>query len=350
MGDPQEKFRKPGRQDCREIGRTGSDIASRPEVDSSLRPSPGWTRGAACQKARAVSAAGRHLPVLLKEVLQWLDPQPGQRFIDATISGGGHAVPLAEKIAPNGQVLGIERDPELFKQFQMKVEGLRLKERIVLTNDNYVNVRKIAKERGFEGADGILFDLGISSWHVDASGRGFSFQREEGLDMRFDPRSGVSAFELVNTWTEAELKKIIREFGEEPFAGRIARAIVKARQEGVIKTSARLAEVVQKVVPRRGRINPATKTFQALRMTVNDELENIRKGLAGALSILKSGGRLAVISFHGLEDKIVKTFFREAQRQGLIEILTPKVISPTREEVEANPRSRSAKMRVVWKV
>lgn len=291
-----------------------------------------------------------HIPVLLKEVGEWLNPQSGQRFIDATISEGGHALAILEKIVPDGKLLGIEWDTELFKRLELKVASLRFKENFVLVNDNYVNIVRIAEEKGFNQADGILFDLGISSWHVDESGRGFSFRKKELLDMRFNPQEGVSALEIVNTWTEADLANIILEYGEERGAERVARAMVEARQQGAIKTADELAGIIEKILPRRGKIHPATKTFQALRIAVNGELENVQKGLEGAWPVLKPGGKLAVISFQGLEDKIVKTFFREKQQEGLGKILTKKVIKPSWDEIKNNPRSRSAKMRVIQKL
>lgn len=291
-----------------------------------------------------------HTPVLLKEVIEWLNPQPGQCFIDATISEGGHALAILEKIVPDGKLLGIEWDTALFKQLELKVTSLKFKECLTLANDNYVNIAKIAKEQGFDQADGILFDLGISSWHLEESGRGFSFRKKELLDMRFNPEEGVSALEIVNTWTETDLANTIREYGEERGAASIARAIIEVRQRGAIRTAEELAAIVEQVLPRKGKIHPVTKTFQALRIAVNSELENVPKGLAGAWSVLKPGGKLAAISFQGLEDKIVKTFFREKQREGSAKILTKKVIKPSRDEIKANPRSRSAKMRVGQKI
>lgn len=291
-----------------------------------------------------------HIPVLLKEVIEWLNPQPGQRFIDATISEGGHALAILEKVAPPGQVLGIEWDTALFKQLELKVTSLKFKECLTLVNDSYVNIAKIAEEQGFDQADGILFDLGISSWHLEESGRGFSFKKRELLDMRFNPRESLSALEIVNTWMEKDLAGIIWKFGEERGAQRIARAIIEARQRRAIKTSTELAEIIQEMLPRKGKIHPATKTFQALRIAVNGELENVRRGLGGAWPVLKPGGKLAVISFQGLEDKIVKIFFREKQREGSAKILTKKVIKPSWDEIKSNPRSRSAKMRVMQKL
>lgn len=288
-----------------------------------------------------------HKPVLLKEVLQYLNPWPGQKFIDATINGGGHGLAIAEKIGPDGKLLGIEWDREIFKSLKFKIEKENLGN-IVLINDSYVNLKKITEENSFAEADRILFDLGISSWHLE-SGRGFSFQKDEILDMRFNPGLKVSALEIVNQWPKEELERIIREYGEESFARAIAEKIAEERKTGIIKTTGQLAETIKKAVPgwyANRRINPATKTFQALRMAVNHELENIETGLRAGLAVLKKGGRLAVISFHGLEDKVIKKVFLEEKRRGTIEIITKNVIRPGREEIKDNPRSRSAKLRV----
>jgi 16S rRNA (cytosine1402-N4)-methyltransferase len=258
------------------------------------------------------------------------------------VSSGGHALAILEKIEPGGKLLGIEWDPEIFKQWEPRAG-------MTAVNDNYAHIKKIAEEHDFKEVDGILFDLGISSWHIDRSGRGFSFQKEEWLDMRFNPQGQVSALEIVNAWTEEDLARIIKEYGEEGYAERIARAIIEARGGGIIKTSSQLAEIISRVVPKRGKINPATKTFQALRIVVNGELDNVAIGIKEAINILKKDGRLAVISFQGLEDRIVKSIFREAQKENSIEILTKKVIRPSWEEVQQNPRARSARMRVILK-
>ncbi len=294
-----------------------------------------------------------HIPVLLKEVLENLNPQPGEKFIDATIDGGGHATAILEKVQPGGKLLGIEWDNELLKELKSKTQNEKFKENLTLINDSYVNLKKIAEEKGFLEADGILFDLGMSSWHVDQSGKGFSFQKNELLDMRFSSEKEFSALEIVNTWSEEDLLKIISDYGEERFARQIAKSIIEARKAKAITTTAQLAEIIKNSIPSwygRRKINPATKTFQALRIAVNDELNNITKGLDSALEVLASGGRLAVISFHALEDRIVKERFKSYQKQGLAEILTKKAIKPAYQEVKSNPRSRSAKLRVLRKI
>ena len=213
-----------------------------------------------------------HIPVLLQEVLHWLDPKPGQKFIDATIDGGGHGLAITEKIIPDGRLLGIEWDGKLFKELEIKIQKSKFKNNITLVNDSYVNLKKIAGREGFSRADGILFDLGMSSWHVDESGKGFSFQKDELLDMRFSSDTEVSALEIINTWSKEDLAKIISEYGEEKFARQISEKIVEARKEKTITTTGKLAEIIKNSTPHwygRGRINPATKTFQALRIAAN---------------------------------------------------------------------------------
>lgn len=292
-----------------------------------------------------------HIPVLLKEVLEYLNPQPGEKFIDATINGGGHGLAIAERVGAEGRLLGIEWDKEIFEKLKKRIEEDNFKN-VVLVNESYVNLKKIAKENGFVQVDGILFDLGISSWHLE-SGRGFSFQKDEILDMRFSPGLPVSALEVVNIWPMEDLEKIIKEYGEERFARAIAGEIVERRKEGIIKTTGQLVEVIKRAVPNwyaNRRLHPATKTFQALRMAVNQELQNIEEGIRAALGVLKSGGRLAVISFHGLEDKVIKEVCSEEKRRGTLKVITKNVIRPSREEMRSNPRSRSAKLRIYEKI
>src|SRR3989344_4819223 len=291
-----------------------------------------------------------HKPVLLNEVLEYLNPQPGQKFIDGTINGGGHGLAIAERVKPDGKLLGIEWDKQIFESLKLKAESLKLNN-IILINDSYVNLKKIAEENNFTEADGVLFDFGISSWHLE-SGRGFSFQKDEILDMRFSPDLTVSALEIVNQWPKEDLEKIIKEYGEESFARTIAEEIIEQRKMGIIKTTSQLVEVIKKAVPNwyaNKRLHPATKTFQALRMAVNQELENIEKGIRAALETLKPGGRLAVISFQGLEDKAIKRVAMEAKREGVLTVITKNVVRPGREEIKRNPRARSAKLRVYEK-
>jgi len=260
-----------------------------------------------------------HISVLQKQVLKYLDPKPNENFIDCTLNGGGHAKLILEKIKPNGKVLGIEWDKNIIVKL----------DRLIVVNDSYVNLENIAK--GFK-PDGILFDLGMSSWHIDDSGKGFSFLKDEPLDMRYSLDNDLTAEKIVNTYSFKEIEKILKEYGEERFSKRIAKAIIENRP---IKTTFQLRDVIK---TSRGKIH---RTFQALRIAVNDELNNIKKALPQAENILNKRGRLVVISFHSLEDRIVKNFFKNSN----LEILTKKPIISSEEELKNNPRSRPAKLR-----
>ncbi len=295
-----------------------------------------------------------HKPVLLKEVIEYFNPIPGGRFIDATIDGGGHAAEISRKILPDGKLLGIEWDNQLFKELDERVKNSEF-ENILLVNDSYVNLKKICGTNDFNNIDGILFDVGMSSWHVDQSGKGFSFQKDEPLDMRFNNQEedGITAEEILNTWSKDRLANAIKEYGEERFADPIAVAIVNARRRGRIERTLQLVEIIKEAVPfwyRRGRIHFATRTFQALRISVNHELENISSGLEQAIDLLKVGGRLEVITFHSLEDRIVKNLFRTKSKEGILKIITKKPIRADFTEIRENPRSRSAKLRVAEKI
>lgn len=324
-----------------------------------------------------------HTPVLLDEVIKYLDPKPNEDFIDATFGEGGHVAAILNKTAPKGRVLGIETDTELYgrlisgaAEFPISVPfsvfsghlpqgdnfpacaedsaGRQFSNRLILVNDSYANLKRIVEECRFGPVHGILFDLGMSSWHLEESGRGFSFLRDEPLDMRFSKkRQELTARELVNQWPEARIEEILREYGEERWSRRIARSIVEKRKRKPIETTFELVEIVKKAAPRayeRGRISPATRTFQALRIAVNNELENLKTGLAQALEILAPAGKIAVISFHSLEDRIVKNFFRDQAKEGPVEILTKKPVIPAPEEIRRNPRARSAKLRAAIKI
>jgi 16S rRNA (cytosine1402-N4)-methyltransferase len=266
-----------------------------------------------------------HIPVLLKEVIAQLDPRPGAIVIDATAGEGGHVIELARRVAPQGGVVAIDRD----------VEAL-------------ADVAEIAQEHRAAPAEGILFDLGFSSWQLEESGRGFTFQKDEPLDMRFDTTDTTSptASDIVNGSSVAELEYILRTYGEEHHAMRIAREIVRRRKHKKITTTTELVAIIEELIPRRGRLHPATKTFQALRIAVNDELLHIERGLQGARTILAPGGRIVVLSFHSLEDRLVKTMFRSWEDNGFGTRINNKVITANFHEVRENPRSRSAKLRV----
>jgi len=288
----------------------------------------------------------KHVPVLLNEAIEQLNIHGKEKIVDATIDGGGHTLAILEKF-PEVKVLGIEFDPAMFKSLQLN------NERLIKVNDSYVNLKNIVKEHNFE-PDGILFDLGLSSWHYEESGRGFSFKRNEILDMRFNPEvQPESAADIVNKYSEDELRELISSLGEEQFAGNIAKNIIKQRREKPIIMTEELVNVIGSSVPewyKHRKIHFATKTFQALRVKVNDEMGNVRKGIQAAIDVLKPWGRLVVISFQGLEDKIVKEVFKEKVKEGVIKLAVKGTIKPTWEEQKANPRARSAKMKVAQKI
>lgn len=293
-----------------------------------------------------------HIPVLLKEVLDIFDPKPGQIYIDATVNGGGHAQTILEMIAPKGKLLGIDWDCELLERIKDKRQRIKA-ENLILECDNYANIESIARKYNLDKIDGILFDLGFSSHQLEESGRGFSFLKKEPLDMRYnvhENRHNASA--IVNTWPREAIEDILRRFGEERFAGRIAAGIVRARAVRRISTADELADIVERSVPRagRGRIHPATRTFQALRIAVNNELENLEQALRSSVGLIRPQGKIIVISFHSLEDRIVKNFLREKQKERVVTILTKKPITASLEEKRANPRARSAKLRAAERV
>ncbi len=289
-----------------------------------------------------------HKPVLLNEVIEYLNIKPETKIIDATINGGGHAKGILEKY-PDAKILGIEFDPVIFQEFQRS----DLSRKVIAVNDSYTHLKKIVAENDFH-PDGIIFDLGLSSWQLGASGRGFSFQRDEPLDMRFNPdMQKLTAAQIINTYGAQELERVIRDYGEESFAPQIARMIVVSRKAGPLLTTFQLVEVIRRSVPewyKHKKINPATKTFQALRIAVNDELNNVAEGINAGLDVLNKHGRLAVIAFHGLEDKIVREIFKERAKKGDIAWVVKGTIKPKWEEVKNNPRARSAKMKVVEKL
>ena len=293
-----------------------------------------------------------HRSVMLQEVIEYLGIKPGAKIIDATLNGGGHTIGILEKY-PDVRILGIEWDLELASQFEFKIKNEKLKSNVIVVSDSYVNLKQITEKYGFQ-PDGIIFDLGLSSWHYEKSGRGFSFQRDEPLDMRFHPETDVkTAADIINTANSYELKEILELYGEEEFARSIAGNIVKQRRIRPIINTNELVNVIKDSVPgwyKKRKIHPATKTFQALRIAVNGELENVEKGVMAAIDVLKSGGRLVVISFHGLEDKIVREIFKQKARAGAIKWAVKGTIKPKWEEVKNNPRARSAKMKIIEKI
>lgn len=293
-----------------------------------------------------------HKPVLLAEVLNYLNPKENENFIDCTINGGGHSLEILKRIKPQGRILGIEWDEKVITQLRNKIED-NDRNNFVLVCDNYSNLKNIVEENSFSPINGILFDLGMSSWDIEASKRGFSFLKNEPLDMRYSESNSLTAVEIVNKWPEDKLADIFYKFGEEKRSRVIARNIVWARGKKPIETTIELADIIKRSMPsflRHSRIHPATKVFQALRIVVNDELGNLEKGLKAAIEVLLPRGRLAVISFHSLEDRIVKNFFREADKSGQVKIQTKKPVIAGEEEVASNPRARSAKLRVAIKI
>ncbi len=293
-------------------------------------------------------SAPSHTPVLPEETIEALAVQPGGRYIDCTLGAGGHAAAILDRSSPGGQLLGIDADPEA-----IKIAGARLEAYSSLTlliNQNFVNLKDICIKYHFFPVHGVLFDLGLSSVQLNGSGRGFSFRHDAPLDMRFSPSQQVTAADIVNTSSEAELARLIKTFGEESRGGKIARYIVQQRP---IKTTLKLAEIVEQATGgRRGRIHPATKTFQALRIAVNQELEHLQSALEQAIDLLGFEGRLVVISYHSLEDRIVKHFMhREAGgEKARLRLINKKVIIPSLAEVQFNPRSRSAKLRAAERI
>ncbi|MCL6450032.1 MAG: 16S rRNA (cytosine(1402)-N(4))-methyltransferase RsmH [Acetobacteraceae bacterium] len=301
-----------------------------------------------------------HVPVLLLEVLEALRPRPGGFYLDGTVGEGGHALALA-RAAPGGTVLGIDRDAGALETARRRLEGAGC--RVVLVHGDYADMGRILRERGLGPPDGVLLDLGVSSHQFDDPERGFSFQRDGPLDMRYDRTRGPTAADLVNRLPAEELRDLIWRYGEERWAGRIARFLVRARRFGPIATTSRLAEVVGQAIPaaaRRRGPHPARRTFQALRIATNRELESLEAGLDAALDVLRPGGRVAVISFHSLEDRLVKRAFLRAAggcrcppglpvcacgARARLRVLTPRPIRPSAREVEENPRARSAKLR-----
>ena len=291
-----------------------------------------------------------HTPVLLQEILEYLQLTTDQIVVDATLDGGGHAKAIADA-CPGIKILGIEWDPSLARTFftrHPELSGI-----VEVINDSYESLGKICDDKSVS-PDRILFDLGLSSLHYEESGRGFSFLRDEPLDMRFNPETTAeTAGHILNNATREELTKILSDFGEEQFAGQIAAAVAIARRTAPLRTTKELSDLINSAVPEwysHRKIHPATKTFQALRIAVNHELENISKGIDAAFSVLKPKGRMLVISFHGLEDKIVREKFKEAVKNKIAQWVTRQTIRPTWEEIKKNPRARSAKLKIIEKL
>ncbi len=300
-----------------------------------------------------------HKPVMREEVLDALRVRPGGRYVDCTLGAGGHARAIMEKSATGGQLLGIDADPAALELARAGLEGLPA----ILVNDNFANLKEICAEHNFAPVQGILLDLGLSSMQIDERGRGFSFQQDAPLDMRFGPDQDFTAADLVNQWSETELADIIWRYGEERHSRQIARYITRKRP---LHTTIELANAVSEAVGgRRGHIHPATRTFQALRIAVNEELSKLESILPQAVALLDTGGRLAVISYHSLEDRIVKDFMRSESQScrcppslpvcvcdqtPTLRLINKKVITPSPGEIRQNPRSRSARMRIAERI
>ena len=305
-----------------------------------------------------------HEPVMTKEVIESLVVNRAGIYVDCTVGGGGHSRAILKETS--GQVVGIDCDEEAIAFAEKKLAEFG--GRKILVKANFADLGTILKNLNIDQVDGVLIDLGVSSHQLDARQSGFSFNQEAPLDMRMDCTAGLSAYDIVNGFGPDELEKIIRAYGEEKMAGRIARAIIKKRSLSPIETTTELAQIVVSVMPsqmRRQKIHPATRTFQAIRIAVNQELSNIRPAIHDAADVLKPGGRLCVISFHSLEDRIVKNEIRDLEggcvcpkevpvcvchREAKMENLTRKVIVPSPEEIESNPRARSAKLRVARRI
>ena len=304
-----------------------------------------------------------HIPVMAEEVMSMLAPTPGSLQIDATLGGGGHTERILEATDPDGRLLGLDADGAAIARVETRL-GSRFGDRLVLRRANFRELATVAPSSGFSQVDGLLFDLGLSSFQLADAERGFGIRTGGPLDMRFDPSRGIPAAELLATLDARELAALFRRFGEEPQAGRIARAIVESRRTAPVATAEELAALIERVAPGsprgRRRIHPATRVFQALRIAVNEELDALQDGLAAAVDLLRPGGRLVVLSYHSLEDRIVKRFIA-AERRGCIcppelpvcvcgrnprlRLVTRPSLTPTPTEIAANPRARSARLR-----
>lgn len=294
-------------------------------------------------------SAGFHTPVMCGEVLEYLNLSPGKLIVDATVGTGGHTERILERILPGGGLIGIDRDESSLSIAKKRLE--RFGSASQLIQGNFSDLDLLLEKLNVRSVDGILFDLGISSYQLQDPARGFSFQKEGPLDMRMDKESYISAYDLVNNLNEEELSSLLWNYGQERWHSRIARFLIKERERQPITTTLELADIVLRSIPsryryRHYRIHPATRTFQAIRIAVNRELEILETAVNKAIALLEKKARICVISFHSLEDRVIKFAFRKAQDEGLIDIVTPKPLTPARLEILANPASRSSKLRV----
>ena len=292
-----------------------------------------------------------HLPVLLHEVMDYLRIEPGDTVLDATLGGGGHALECLKKIGPKGKLIALDRDPSAISAAKDRLK--EFSERIIFVNDNFRNISDILRDSGINKIDGAVFDLGFSSFQLDEALRGFSFLKNGPLDMRFDSRQKLSAFDVINNFGKEELTEIIREYGEERHAVLVAGAIITARGKKKIETTKELTEIILKSIGRKYRkvrLHPAARTYQALRIYVNDELTSVEDGVRGAIPLMSPGARICVISFHSLEDRIIKNLYKEMGREEKIKIITKKPVVPGMDEIKVNSRARSAKLRCAERV
>lgn len=285
------------------------------------------------------------------EAIGSLNLQSGYTVLDATLGGGGHALRILDRIMPAGRLLGIDADPAALKRMADNIQDRA--NACALVHDNFRRLDAAAAAHGIAGLDAALFDLGVSSFQLDEGARGFSMRLDAPLDMRMDPRGGVTAADIVNRTPERELADIIWKYGEERYSRKIARWIVEQRARSPLRTTGELADLIRRAVGsryRKQKIDPATRTFQAIRIAVNDELGALQEALEKAVRLLKPGARIAVIAFHSLEDRIIKNYFRSCAREGILRLVTKKPLRPSEGEAQANPRSRSARLRVAEKV
>jgi 16S rRNA (cytosine1402-N4)-methyltransferase len=294
-----------------------------------------------------------HTPVLLQETLRYLNPIPGEIYVDCTLGGGGHSEAILENSKPNGKLIGIDQDSDAIEAAQMKLG--KYGDRVIIVNNNFNSLKNILQNLNIEKVNGILIDLGVSTHQLETPERGFSFNPcglDAKLDMRMNQNQQLKAYDIVNFYPEKELKRIFFELGEEPFANKIAAGIIKARETKLIETTSELVEIIKRSTPPDYRYSPrsghwASKIFRAIRMEVNQELPVLQDILPQTLECLKKNGRLVIISFHSLEDRIVKQQFVSWQKAGMVEILTPRPIETSPEEAIENPKSESAKLRAV---
>ena len=284
-----------------------------------------------------------HIPVLAKEAAELLLRKPDGVYVDGTLGLGGHAAYFLSLLGPQARLFGFDKDEEALAMARTRVNDSRL----TAVHASYTQAPQVLREAGLDGADGVLFDLGLSSYQLDNPARGFSLLRDGPLDMRFDLSAPLTAAQIVNEWPLAELERILNEYGEEKNAHAIAMAVMAARRQGKIETTFQLKNIVESTARGRGKIHPATQTFQALRIAVNDELGCVQSALGALQELVRVGGRAGIITFHSLEDRLVKNRFKELAAGGEWKLVNKHVLAPQYEEVRANPRSRSAKLRVI---